>query len=249
MKDETFNLLWDNMAGEFITTKRNKVTLADDGSQVSVDMNGRTVTYQSFDLVINYDLHYANQSQIVKVENDGTLGEVSVYLPLGKYNIQEIATPYGFLINDQVQTVNLEYADQTKGVVFNTDEASTDWTDKTMQIWDSKGLSWFIGGLNTIGEKLNSMFNTNFFTWLTYFHAEKPYYSDKEGFVSFYDLRVKAWSREDTPTPDNRKAVISKQDLTTLKELPGAKLEIRNAPVICRRVDLHQGTAYCDRSC
>ena len=107
VKDETFNLLWDNMAGEFITTKRNKVTLADDGSQVSVDMNGRTVTYQSFDLVINYDLHYANQSQIVKVENDGTLGEVSLYLPLGKYNIQEIATPYGFLINDQVQTVNL----------------------------------------------------------------------------------------------------------------------------------------------
>ena len=229
VKDETFNLLWDNMAGEFITTKRNKVTLADDGSQVSVDMNGRTVTYQSFDLVINYDLHYANQSQIVRVENDGTLGEVSIYLPLGKYNIQEIATPYGFLINDQVQTVNLEYADQTKGVVFNTDEASTDWTDKTMQIWDSKGLSWFIGGLNTIGEKLNSMFNTNFFTWLTYFHAEKPYYSDKEGFVSFYDLRVKAWSREDTPTPDNRKAVISKQDLTNFQELPGAKLEIRNA--------------------
>ena len=229
VKNETFKLIWDDLNNEFVTTSKNVVTLADDGSSVSVDVDGKAVTYQAFDLVINYSLHYATQSQIVKVENNGTLGEVSVYLPLGKYNIQEIATPYGFVINDQIQTVDLEYADQTKGVVFNSNEATSDWTDKTMKIWDSKGLTWFLGGVNTIGETLKDIFGTNFWTWGTYFHAEKPFYGDKEGFVSFYDQRVKAWSQEDVPESDNKKVVISKQSLTGLTELPGAKLEIRNA--------------------
>lgn len=226
VKDETFRLLWDDLNGCFITTSNNVVILADDYSSVTVDVGGRKVSYQSFDLAVEYDLHYASHSQIVKVENDGTLGEVSVYLPLGTYHIQEIATPYGFLINDQIQTVTLEYADQTKGVVFNTNEESTAWTDETMKIWDSKGLSWFLGGLNTIGEKLDDLFGTNFFTWGSYYHAEKPYYGDKEGFVSFYDLRVKAWSQEEVPDSDNSKAVISKQSVTSLEELPGAHLKV-----------------------
>lgn len=228
VKDETFHLLWDDLNEQFITASGHVVTLADDYSSVTVDIGGRPVNYRSFDLLVEYDLHYASQSEIVKVENDGTLGEVSIYLPLGTYHIQEIATPYGFLINDQVQTVTLEYADQTKGVVFNTNGQSTTWTEETMQIWDSKGLNWFLGGINTVGEVLEDLFGTNFFTWGTYYHAEEPFYSDKEGVVSFYDQRVKSWSQEEVPDSDNSRVVISKKSMTTLEELPGAHLKVEN---------------------
>lgn len=229
VKTDTMHLLWDDLNGVFVTDSGSKAELSPDLSQITVTTGSTVNTYQSFDLMIEYDLHYASKNDIVRVENDGTLGTVSIYLPLGKYNVREIATPYGFVINDQVQSVELTYADQIKGVVFNTSEPSVNWTEKTMKIWNSKGLSWFLGGINTIGEKVADLFETNFFTWGSYYHAEDPYYTDAQSFLSFYDLRVKAWSKEDVPTPDNRKAVISKQDMTTLTELPGASLQVTDA--------------------
>ncbi len=203
VKSETYTLFWDTLNQHFTTASGTLVTLSDDYSSVTVTTGNSAVTYEAFDLTIEYTLRYAEKEDIVHVENDGTLGTVSVYLPLGKYNVQEIATPYGFLISDQMQTVEFTYADQIKEVVFNTAEESTEFTDATMDIWLSKALSWFVGGVNTLGEQLKSIFGVNFWTWGTYGDAEAPYYGDAEGFLSFYDLRVKAWSDEKVPeTPE-----------------------------------------------
>ena len=128
-----------------------------------------------------------------------------------------------------MQTVSFEAADQIKEIVFNTKDSSTEYTDRTMNIWESKNLQWFVGGLNTIGEKLAQKHDANFFTWGTYGDGESAFYEDKEGFINFFDLRVKAWSDEDVPKPDNSKVAISKKDITSLEELPGAELIIKDS--------------------
>ena len=232
IKADTMNLIWNELDQTFVAPNGTVVTLADDYSTVTVTTGGDAETYSAFDLTIEYNLHYAQKEDIVTVENTGELGTVSIYLPLGKYEIQEIATPYGFLINDQVQTVELSYVDQIKEVVFNTDADSTQWTEDTMKIWESKGLQWFLGGVNTIGEKLMDIFGVNHWIWGTYGDAEEPYYADKNGFLSFYDLRVRAWSQEETPdeeTEEGGEVYVSKKDITTYEELPGAELVVTDA--------------------
>lgn len=228
IKDQTYDLSWDSDSQSFKTSHDTTIAFADDYSSVTVTTGGKDMTYKAFDLEIEYELHYAQKENIVEVEKDGTLGMVSLYLPLGKYEVQEIETPYGFVINDQVQTVEFSNVDQVKEVVFNTAAESTDYTDKTMDIWTSKGLKWFVGGLNTIGEKLTQITGVNFFTWGTYGDAELPFFADKNGFLNFFDLRVKAWSQEETPGPKpaDKLVTISKKDITSLKELPGAKLTV-----------------------
>ena len=224
IKDQTYELSWDAQSESFKTKNGTEAILADDYNSITVKTGTGVNTYKAFDLLMEYELHYAVKEDIVRVSKDGTLGEVSLYLPLGSYTVEEIETPYGFLINEMVQTVTFEAADQVKEIVFNTKDTSTEYTDKTMDIWESKNLSWFVGGVNTIGEKLNRILGVNFFTWGTYGDGEKAFYEDKEGFINFYDLRVKAWSEEDVPEPDNSKVSISKKDITTLQELPGAEL-------------------------
>ena len=226
IKDQTYELSYDANEDIYRTKNGVEVYLYGDYSVAVVTTGGEEKTYEAFDFLIEYELHYAVKEDIVRVEKDGTLGEVALYLPLGSYTVEEIKTPYGFLINNQVQSVSFEAADQVKEIVFNTKDSSTEYTDKTMNIWKDKALTWFVGGFNTIGEKLNQRFDVNFFTWGTYGDAEKPFFSDKEGFINFFDLRVKAWSEEDVPNPDNSKVRISKKDITTLEELPGALLVI-----------------------
>ena len=227
---ETYDLIWDEVAKHFTTSLGNTVDIADDRSFVTVTVNGTPTTYTAFKLTYEYDLHWASDENVVTVENDGTLGEVSVYLPIGKYNVQEIATPYGFLINNQVQTVELKNADQVKEVVFNTEQSSTNWTDQSMNIWTSKGLTWFLGGENTVGEHQIDMKDNEFFTWGTRGDAEDAYYTDQQSLLTFYDLRVKAWSDKDVPKkPDDVGVEISKKSLTGGEEIPGAKLIIKNS--------------------
>ena len=229
LKDQTYELSWDDQEYCFKTKNGTEVLLYDDYQKIAVITDGKEVTYNAYDLLIEYELHYAAKEDIVRVEKDGTLGEVSVYLPLGSYTVEEIKTPYGFLISELVQSVSFEAADQIKEIVFNTKDSSTEYTDRTMNIWESKNLQWFVGGLNTIGEKFDQMRDANFFTWGTYGDGEESFYKDKEGFINFFDLRVKAWSDEDVPKPDNSKVAISKKDITTLEELPGAELIIKDA--------------------
>ena len=236
VKDDTYKLRWDDNNKQYVSTNGATVKVSDDFNSVAVTTDGQTQTYNAYDLVIDYSLHYGEKQNVVKVENDGTLGTVSIYLPLGKYNVQEIKTPYGFLINDKVQTVELNAVDQVKEVVFNDGTngsagyESANHTDGAMEIFLSKGLQWFRGGMNTVGEKLNTMFNVNFFTWGTYGDAEKSYFKDKEGFLNFYDLRVKAWSQEKVPDkPDNDKNITIKTtatDANTNTQMSIAKDEI-----------------------
>ncbi|MCD8250089.1 MAG: hypothetical protein LUC60_09625, partial [Lachnospiraceae bacterium] len=120
VKNETWSLLWDEAAQAFRTTAGNTVEVAADGMSVTVTVAGVSTSYQAYELTLQYTLHYATMEPIVRVENDGTLGAVSVYLPLGSYEVREISAPYGFLLNTQTQTVELTYADQTREVVFDT---------------------------------------------------------------------------------------------------------------------------------
>ena len=229
IKDQTYKMSWDSSSQSFKTKNGTEAVLATDYSSVVVKTGTGSNTYKAFDLLVEYELHYAVKEDIVRVEKDGTLGEVSLYLPLGSYTVEEIKTPYGFLISDLVQTVSFEAADQVKEIVFNTKDSSTEYTDKTMDIWKAKDLQWFVGGINTVGEKLGQLFDVNFLTWGTYGDGEESFYSDKEGFINFFDLRVKAWSDENVPEPDNSKVSISKKDITTLDELPGAELIITDS--------------------
>lgn len=230
IKDDKWDLIYDKADGKLKTANGNIIDLADDYNSVIVTVDGEAREYTAFDLVLEYTLSYSTKKDIVTVEKDGTLGTVSIYLPLGKYNVQEIAVPYGFLINDTVQTVELRAADQIKEVVFNTYNKSINATNKSMSIWTAAGLPWFLGGLNTIGEKLLDIAGTNFWTWGTWGDAEKPYFSDENGFLSFFNLRVKAWSNEwVVEKPDSEGIKISKRDITTLQELPGAELTVTDS--------------------
>ncbi len=191
VKSERWHLMWDALTQRFMTTSGSIVALSDDYSTLTVTTGETSTDYHAFDLFVEYDLKFASRENIVQVEKDGTLGEVSVYLPLGKYHVQEIAAPYGFLLNERIQTVEFDYADQIKEVVFNTNEESASGTEGAMEIWTEKGLPWFPE-------------RACFWTWGTYGDAEKPYYEARQGILPFYNLRVKAWSQKDVPdTPEN----------------------------------------------
>ena len=228
IKNQEYDLSWDNQSKSFKSKNGVEVTLASDYASVNVKTGNETLNYKAYDLLVEYELHYAQKEDIVRIEKDGTIGMVSIYLPLGSYSVEEIKAPYGFLINEQVQTVSFEAADQIKEIVFNTNDTSTQYTQKTMDIWESKGFTWFVGGINTIGEKLNRILGVNFFTWGTYGDGETAFFEDAEGFINFFNLRVKAWSDENVPKPkpSDEKVTISKKDITTLEELPGAKLTL-----------------------
>lgn len=230
IKDQEYELFWNTQSKSFQTENHTEVLLSTDYTSVTVITGEQEISYQAYDLLVEYELHYAAKEDIVTIEKDGTLGMVSLYLPLGRYTVEETKTPYGFLLNEQIQTVEFTPADQVKEVVFNTGAESGDFTDKTMKIWESKGLRWFLGGWNTVGEKLLRIAKTNFFTWGTYGDGETALFGDREGFLNFFDLRVKAWSNENVPDPiPGGYVTISKMDITTLKELPGATLMVKDA--------------------
>lgn len=52
------------------------------------------------------------------VSHDGTKGEVTITLPLGTYEIQEIKAPYGFTLTDTVYEVTLEWENQENDIVL-----------------------------------------------------------------------------------------------------------------------------------
>ena len=48
----------------------------------------------------------------LKITHDGTKGEVTVTLPLGKYTITEVKAPYGFVLTQQSYTVEFGWDNQ-----------------------------------------------------------------------------------------------------------------------------------------
>ena len=54
----------------------------------------------------------------LKITHDGTKGEVTVTLPLGKYIITEVQAPYGFVLTQQSYTVEFGWDNQKNDIVL-----------------------------------------------------------------------------------------------------------------------------------
>ena len=54
----------------------------------------------------------------MKITHDGTKGEVTVTLPLGKYSITEVQAPYGFVLTQQSYTVEFGWDNQKNDIVL-----------------------------------------------------------------------------------------------------------------------------------
>ena len=54
----------------------------------------------------------------LKITHDGTKGEVTVTLPLGKYTITEVKAPYGFVLTQQSYTVEFGWNNQKNDIVL-----------------------------------------------------------------------------------------------------------------------------------
>lgn len=82
----------------------------------------------------------------------GAVGEVSVTLPLGTYEIREIKPPYGYVLNDTVYTVTLTWDNQTNDVILaehiKEDDETTDYdivkvSDATEEQLEAQVLEYF----------------------------------------------------------------------------------------------------------
>ena len=54
----------------------------------------------------------------MKITHDGTKGEVTVTLPLGKYTVTEVKAPYGFVLTKQSYTVEFGWDNQRNDIVL-----------------------------------------------------------------------------------------------------------------------------------
>ena len=129
------NILTDYQDGQFIYTQDN---LADavyeihaDGDIATPDRQG-TFWYKSGDLVATVTTGAKGQVDEVKfsptrtqstydflkIIHDGTKGEVTVTLPLGKYTVTEVKAPYGFILTNQSYTVEFGWDNQKNNIVL-----------------------------------------------------------------------------------------------------------------------------------
>ena len=102
-----------------------------DGDIATPDRQG-TYWYKDGDLVATVTTGAAGQVDEVKfapnrtqatynfltVTHDGTKGEVTVTLPLGKYTITEVKAPYGFVLTQQSYTVEFGWDNQRNDIVL-----------------------------------------------------------------------------------------------------------------------------------
>ena len=86
-------------SGDLVAT----VTTAEDG-QVDEVKFSPTRTQATYDFL--------------KITHDGTKGEVTVTLPLGKYSITEVQAPYGFVLTQQSYTVEFGWDNQKNDIVL-----------------------------------------------------------------------------------------------------------------------------------
>ena len=129
------NVLTDYQEGQFIYTQDNLAgavyEIHADGDIATPDRQG-TYWYKSGDLVATVTTGAAGQVDEVKfsptrtqatydflaVSHDGTKGEVTVTLPLGKYTVTEIKAPYGFVLTQQSYTVKFGWDNQKNDIVL-----------------------------------------------------------------------------------------------------------------------------------
>ena len=129
------NVLTNYQDGQFIYTQDN---LADAVYEIHAaadiatpDRQG-TYWYKNGDLVATVTTGAAGQVDEVKfsptrtqatydflkISHDGTKGEVTVTLPLGKYTITEVQAPYGFVLTQQSYTVEFGWDNQKNDIVL-----------------------------------------------------------------------------------------------------------------------------------
>lgn len=117
------------LAGAVYEIRANEDIVTQDNQK---DENGnRTLWYKQGDLVATVTtgdgtsdinvfgpLRTMPTYDFLSVIHDGNIGEVTVTLPLGSYTIKEIKPPYGYVLNDQVYTVDLTWDNQTNDIVL-----------------------------------------------------------------------------------------------------------------------------------
>ena len=129
------NVLTDYKDGQFIYTQDNLAGAVYEIHAVAdiatPDRQG-TYWYKSGDLVATVTTGAEGQVDEVKfsptrtqatydflkITHDGTKGEVTVTLPLGKYTITEVKAPYGFVLTQQSYTVEFGWDNQKNDIVL-----------------------------------------------------------------------------------------------------------------------------------
>ena len=129
------NVLTDYQDGQFIYTQDNLAGAVYEihaAADIATPDRQGTYWYRSGDLVATVTTGTEGQVDEVKfsptrtqatydflkITHDGTKGEVTVTLPLGKYTITEVQAPYGFVLTQQSYTVEFGWDNQKNDIVL-----------------------------------------------------------------------------------------------------------------------------------
>ena len=129
------NVLTDYQDGQFIYTQDNLAGAVYEihaAADIATPDRQGTYWYKDGDLVATVTTGVEGQVDEVKfsptrtqatydfltVTHDGTKGEVTVTLPLGKYTITEVQAPYGFVLTQQSYTVEFSWDNQKNDIVL-----------------------------------------------------------------------------------------------------------------------------------
>ena len=129
------NVLTDYQDGQFIYTQDNLAGAVYEihaAADIATPDRQGTYWYKSGDLVATVTTGAEGQVDEVKfsptrtqatydflkITHDGTKGEVTVTLPLGKYTIAEVQAPYGFVLTQQSYTVEFGWDNQKNDIVL-----------------------------------------------------------------------------------------------------------------------------------
>ena len=129
------NVLTDYQDGQFIYTQDNLAGAVYEihaAADIATPDRQGTYWYKDGDLVATVTTGAEGQVDEVKfsptrtqatydflkITHDGTKGEVTVTLPLGKYTIIEVQAPYGFVLTQQSYTVEFGWDNQKNDIVL-----------------------------------------------------------------------------------------------------------------------------------
>ena len=129
------NVLTDYQDGQFIYTQDNLAGAVYEihaAADIATPDRQGTYWYKDGDLVATVTTCTEGQVDEVKfsptrtqatydflkITHDGTKGEVTVTLPLGKYTITEVKAPYGFVLTQQSYTVEFGWDNQKNDIVL-----------------------------------------------------------------------------------------------------------------------------------
>ena len=129
------NVLTDYKDNQFIYTQDNLAGAVYEihaAADIATPDRQGTYWYKDGDLVATVTTGVEGQVDEVKfsptrtqatydfltVNHDGTKGEVTVTLPLGKYTVTEVKAPYGFILTNQSYTVEFGWDNQKNDIVL-----------------------------------------------------------------------------------------------------------------------------------